>query len=73
MDESYLRVEGHPNLVRDRSSGAILNTEASLGNAAKRRKAKDETIDSMKEELDVLKSDVTEIKSLLKSFLEKHQ
>lgn len=67
----FLNVEGHPELVRDSSSGAVLNTSnETLGTAAKKRKRKDDEINTLKDDVDVLKSDVTEIKSLLKSLLE---
>lgn len=67
----FLQVEGHPELIRDSSSGAVLNTtNEMLGKAAKKRKQKDNEINTLKDDVDVLKSDVTEIKSLLKSLLE---
>jgi hypothetical protein len=70
-NRKYIPVEGHPDLVRDSSSGAILNIKATPpGTAAKARRAKDKKFDELKDEVDVLKSDLSEIKSLLKSFLE---
>ena len=73
MKPKYQRVEGHPNLVRDSSSGAVLNINATNGSAAKKRKLKDREFSNLKTDVDVLKSELTEIKSLLKSFLEKNQ
>ena len=65
-------MKGKPELVRDTTSGAILNTkETPPGAAAKARKKRDGKIDSMQEELDVLKSEISEIKSLLIKNLEK--
>ena len=67
----YLRVEGHPELVRDSSSGAVLNpSDTPLGVAAKKRKQKSEEQETLKQDVDMLKSEVTEIKTLLKSLLE---
>tara|TARA_B100000287_G_scaffold57555_1_gene50648 strand:+ start:2327 stop:2560 length:234 start_codon:yes stop_codon:yes gene_type:complete len=67
----FLHVEGKPDLVRDTASGAILNTKSTPpGTAAKKRREKDKTIDSMKNELDVLKSEISDIKSLLIKNLE---
>ena len=64
-------MEGKPNLVRDTNSGAILNTNATPpGTAAKARRAKDDRIESMQTELDVLKSELSDIKSLLIKTLE---
>ena len=69
--QKYLYVEGKPNLVRDTNSGAILNTNATPpGTAAKARRAKDDRIESMQTELDVLKSELSDIKSLLIKSLE---
>ena len=41
MKPRYQEVRGHPNLVRDTSSGAVLNINATSGSAAKKRKKKD--------------------------------
>ena len=69
--KNFLHVEGHPDLVRDTSSGAILNTKATPpGTAAKARKKRNEQIDTLKDEVDVLRSDLSEIKSLLHKLLE---
>ena len=63
---SYSKVEGHPNLYRDDRTGAILNTDDHsyhqyLKSVEKRK--------SMKKEIETLKNDVTEIKSLLKELI----
>jgi hypothetical protein len=69
--KKYIPVDGHPDLVRDSSSGAILNTKATPpGTAAKARRAKDRKVDDLKSDVDVLKSDMSEIKTLLKTLLE---
>lgn len=71
MTSDYIPVKGHPDLVRDSTSKAILNTKPTPpGTAAKARKRKDETIDNLKSDVDVLKSDMSEIKTLLKTLLE---
>ena len=69
--KKYIPVDGHPDLVRDSSSGAILNTKATPpGTAAKARRAKDKKVDDLKSDVDMLKSDMSEIKTLLKTLLE---
>ena len=73
MKPKYQRVEGHPNLIRDSSSGAVLNINATNGSAAKKRKLKNDEFSDLQSDVSVLKSELTEIKSLLKSFLEKQQ
>tara|TARA_B100000927_G_scaffold201466_1_gene163118 strand:- start:3443 stop:3667 length:225 start_codon:yes stop_codon:yes gene_type:complete len=69
--KEFIPVKGHPDLVRDSESKAVLNTKPTPpGNAAKKRKQRDDTIDNLKSDVDVLKSDMSEIKSLLKTLLE---
>jgi hypothetical protein len=61
-----IRVQGHQNLYRDESSGAIVNCD-SVGynqylNTLYNR-------DFQKKELDKMKADINEIKSLLRELL----
>ena len=61
-----IRVEGHTNLYRDEDSGAIINHDAQgYSEYIKMRNLKR----SQKEEIDKLKDDITEIKSLLKELV----
>jgi len=64
-----IRVEGHKSLYRDEISGAIINCDTTAYNnyvnSIKQREIQ-------KSELDQMKSDIDEIKSLLKQFLEKN-
>lgn len=66
---SYLKVEGHNNLVRDSRTGAILNTNKSeIENARKRKQINQERhqhINSLTEEVKELKKDMSQIKELL--------
>jgi hypothetical protein len=59
-------VNGHPNLYRDENSGAIINCDSTSYNqymiASKNRKVQ-------QQEIDQIKKDVTEIKSLLKELI----
>ena len=71
-----LRVEGHESLVRDTSSGgAIINTNKNAYEIAKRRaaeaqKQRDE-IRGATREINNLKCEMHEIKSMLKTLLDK--
>ena len=61
-----LRVEGHTNLYRDEDSGAIINHDTQgYSEYIKMRDLKR----SQKEEIDKLKDDITEIKTLLKELV----
>ena len=72
---NYLKVEGHKVLVRDKQTGVVLNInkkETLLAIERKRiRKEKEKELKSMKEDVDTLKSDMVEIKSLLNKIAER--
>ena len=67
----HLNVKGHADLVRDNSTGAILNNDSSQYNQylALRNKRKQGTnrIDNMENDLKDLKDDINEIKNLLRA------
>ena len=67
----HTNVEGHADLVRDNSTGAILNNDTSQYNQyltlrAKRQQGTDR-IDNMEDDLKSLKDDMNEIKTLLRA------
>lgn len=64
----YLKVEGHPGLVRDKSTGVVLNTNEKEVEAARARK---KAWKEKQKELDELKEDVSELKDMMKQILEK--
>ena len=72
---NYLKVEGHKDLVRDKQTGVVLNInkkETLLAIERKRiRKEKEKELKSMREDVDTLKSDMVEIKSLLNKIAER--
>ena len=72
---SYIKVEGHTNLVRDIRSNAIVNSNKSeFQMYMKRHKERNEQGDKMRnvcKEINNLKSELREIKSLLVKALEK--
>ena len=75
MSEEYLKVDGHEHLVRDMNSKAIINTSRSAYIAAVTRsrsvqKQKDELRDATRE-INILKSEMHEIKNLLVKLVEK--
>ena len=66
-----MKIEGHPNLIKDENSNAILNTNYSeydnyLQSRAKRKQGSDR-IDNMEDDLKSLKDDINEIKTLLRA------
>lgn len=71
----YTKVENEPNFVRHNSSRGILNTDNSGLIAYKMQKKarlnQDSKINKLTEDVDELKSDISEIKNLLVSLLDK--
>ena len=71
----YLKVEGYNNLVRDTKTNAIVNTDRSAYQMAKKRAAdaqrqRDE-IRNASREINNIKCEMHEIKSMLKTLLDK--
>mgnify|MGYP001420012569 FL=1 len=71
----YLKVQGHNNLVRDTRTHAIINKDKNAYNLAKRRaeeaqRQRDE-IRGATREINNLKCEMHEIKSMLKTLLER--
>ena len=68
-DMQYINVEGSGGLVRDKETGAILNTNKSEIERARQRKLlskrKTKEFNSMKDDIKSLKEDIGEMKSLL--------
>lgn len=74
--QSYLKVEGSSNLVRDAKSNAILNTDSSayndyMANAKKRKKEYDDIRCAVRE-INILKNEMCEIKSMLLKLLDRN-
>jgi hypothetical protein len=71
----YLKVEDHPDLVRETNSRAIINTnlaayEAAIARSRAVQKSKDELRDVVRD-INSLKSEMHEIKSLLVQMMDK--
>ena len=71
----YMKVQGYNNLVRDTNTNAIINKDKNAYNLAKRRaeeaqRQRDE-IRGATREINNLKCEMHEIKSMLKTLLER--
>jgi hypothetical protein len=64
-----IRVEGYSNLYRDEETGAIVNCDTMAYN---QYITSLNTKNSQKREIDVIKNEISEIKSLLKQLLDKN-
>ena len=67
MMSRHVKVEGHPDLVRDRNSGAILNINSNARTAARERK---KLFNDRQKEIDEIKKDVSDIKNILMQLIE---
>ena len=69
LPRNHLPVKGHSNLVRDRGTGVILNTNKAEIETSKKLKLvqqeKDQRIIRLTDEVDTLRNDVQQIKELL--------
>jgi hypothetical protein len=70
---TYIKVEGHDNLVRDKTTNAIINTNESDYQTYLKLKQKKEKsnnkITDIENELNAIKSDIGEIKKMLEIIL----
>ena len=75
MEEKYVQVEGHPDLSRDLNSNAIRNRNRGAYERAKKRAADAQVardqIRNTTREINTLKSEIHEIKHLLKQLVSK--
>ena len=76
MDRKYLQVEGHDDLVRDTESTAIINKNRGAYLIAKQRaqnaQRQRDAIRNANREINNIKSEMHEIKSMLKILLDKN-
>jgi len=63
---NHLKVKDNDHLYRDANTGAIINTDRSSFEKYKKSKLK---FQNMEQEMDYVKSEISEIKSLLKQIV----
>lgn len=75
MKKEWQKIEGDNNFVKDKNTGTILNINRNEILAARKRKeirkAKENEMESMKESISNLKTEFSEVKSLLNKIVEK--
>jgi len=76
MNKRFLQVEGHDDLVRDTESNAIVNRNKGAYLLAKQRaqnaQRQRDAIRNANREINNIKSEMHEIKSMLKTLLDKN-
>ena len=63
-----IKVEGHTHLIRDEESHAIINTDVENYRLTMKRR---QILRTQRDEINSLKNDMSEIKSLLKELINK--
>ena len=75
MRDKFYKVEGHSNLVKNPDTGVILNVNTADIERAKKRKVakllKRESEKGIVNEVNQLRSDMNELKSMLQQLIEK--
>jgi uncharacterized protein YoxC len=66
-----VKVKDVPGMVRDISSQAVLNTDISALEAYKRKRNKQQEIDEVISDINNMKSDMDQIKTLMQRLLDK--
>lgn len=73
----HTRIEGHPDLIRDIKTNAVLNNNKSEYEkyiiATQVKKVEKTKVEKIEGEIEYLKGDITEIKSILQTILSKFQ
>ena len=64
----YFKIEGEQDLVKDKETGAILNTNMDSLSAYKQKRKKDM---EQKNRIDKMENDIGDIKSMLKELINK--
>jgi len=76
MEKKFLQVDGHTDLVRDTESNAIINKNKSAYMLAKKRaeaaQRERDAIRNASREINNIKCEMHEIKSMLKTLLDKN-
>ena len=70
MNDDYVKVEGNSNLIKDKSTGVILNIDKNGLEAAKRRKQLMKEQQEERENVLELKSELSVLKKLIGELLE---
>ena len=66
--EKYIKIENEQDLVKDRDTGAVLNTNLDSLSAYKAKRKKDL---EMNNKIEKLESDIDDIKTMLKELINK--
>lgn len=66
---NYSKVLDHDNLIRDMSTGAIINIDKSTGEIAKKKQNNISNINQLQCDVEILKNELSDIKNLLRELI----
>ena len=73
MENNYAKVEGHPNIIRDLKTNAIINTDIqgmqNYISSKNRRLNEKQKLEFLIDDVEKMKSSIEEIKQLLKDLV----
>ena len=73
MENNYAKVEGHPNIIRDLKTNAIINTDIqgmqNYISSKNRRLNEKQKLEFLIDDVEKMKSSIEEIKQLLKGLV----
>ena len=67
----FAKVKENPDLIRDMDNQAILNTNIDALAAYKKRRQKEREVSQSLSDINIMKQDINELKSLMQRILEK--
>lgn len=67
----YVKVKDNPNLVRDTRSQAVLNSDVDGLAAYKKKREKQQQMESAANDINNMKQEINELKTLMQRILEK--
>jgi hypothetical protein len=67
----YAKVKENPELVRDMDSKAVLNTNVSALQAYKKKREKQQEVNAAIDDINNMKNEINEIKTLMQRILDK--
>jgi hypothetical protein len=67
----YAKVKENPELIRDMDSKAILNTNVSALQAYKKKREKQQEVNAAIDDINNMKNEINEIKTLMQRILDK--
>lgn len=66
---NYSRIQDHDYLIKDNSTGAVINTDKGLFEDIKKARNSNSSMKQLQNDLEDLKNEITDIKNLLRELI----